>query len=455
MAIAIVRNGKIELARGFGKRALGREEPVSEHTRFPIASLTKTFTAAAAGSLAVEGKLGWDEPIATKLPGFALKDPRVSAELTLRDALAHRSGLSESADLLWLGTGYDRAEVVSRLRFVGQAAPLRASFSYSNVLYVVAGELAARASGQAWEELVRARLLEPAGMREIDVGKSETSDIASPHAERDGEIRAIPPRDVDNIGPAAGLRASAADLARWMLVLLGRGEIEGKRVLDERAVDAMLTPQMLVGLRPWQKALYPESHFLAQGMGIMLQDFRGRMVAWGTGGIDGFSCSMAIVPEENLGVVVLTNIPYTGLPEGMVFWLLDAHLGGGGKDWSGIRLKMSLDSRARGAAARKEHEGAKESTALPFAADKLVGTYVSELLGEAEIAIGKDGKLGLRIAKSMRATIEPWRKDVLRATFEDGDLGSSLVKFELGKDGSVARFELDDHGKFERLKKKK
>ncbi|TKC98826.1 serine hydrolase [Polyangium fumosum] len=456
MAIAVVRGdeagGHVVLARGYGTRELGGTAPVDAHTRFPVASLTKTFTAAAVGKLVEDGKLGWDDPIKRHFPGFCVKDPHVGATLSIRDALAHRSGLEESADLLWLGTGFDRGEVIRRLCEVGQEAPLRAKFSYSNVLYTVAGELAARASGQTWEELVTSRLLDPAGMRESGFGAPAPGgeNRASPHAERDGVLARIAPRDVTNIGPAAGLVTSAHDLARWLLLLLGRGTIEGKRVLAPEVVDALFTPTTMVGLRPWQKELYPESHFLAQGMGFMLQDYRGRLVAWGTGGIDGYSCSMALLPEEKLGIVVLTNVPFTGLPEGMVFRLVDAHLGAPPKDWSGKRLALSLASRARGAAARKERESKRETTSFPVPMEKFGGVYASPRFGDAVIE-PRDGGLGLRFAKAARATLEPFRPGALLARFEDADLGTSLVTFTVDARGVVTSFSLEDHGAFTRV----
>ena len=455
MAIAVVRGdetgGHVALARGYGSRELGGAAPVDAHTRFPVASLTKTFTAAAVGQLVEDGKLGWDDPIKRHYPGFCVKDPHVGATLSLRDALAHRSGLEESADLLWIGTGFDRGEVIRRLCEVGQAAPLRTQFSYSNVAYVVAGEVAARASGQTWEELVKSRLLDPAGMRESGFGAPTSGEnVARPHAERDGEIKPIAPRDVTNIGPAAGLVTSANDLARWLLLLLGRGAIEGKRVVGEGVVDGMLTPTTMVGLRPWQKELYPESHFLAHGMGLMLQDYRGRLVAWATGGIDGFSCSMALVPEDKLGVVVLSNVPFTGLPEGMVFRILDAHLGAPPKDWSAKRLAMSLASRARAAAAREARVGKRETTALPVPLEKLGGLYASRMFGDAVIE-NRDGVLTLRFANSARATLEPWRPGALLARFEDADLGTSFVTLTMDARGLVTSFSLEDHGAFTRV----
>lgn len=459
VAIAVVRSGRVLFARGFGRRALGGAAPVDSHTRFATASLTKMFTAAAAGQEVGAGRLAWEDPISSRLPGFALQDARVTAELTLRDVLAHRSGLDETADLLWMGTGYDQGEVLERLRAVRQAAPLRSAFSYSNVLYSAAGKVVARSAGSSWEELVRKRLLEPAGMRESGLGIPQAPDgnVARPHAEQDGALRVIAPRDVSNIAPAASLFSSAEDLARWLLVLLGRGEIEGRRVLDARAVEAMLTPQMLVGLAPWQKALYPESHFLAQGMGLMLQDYRGRLVAWGTGGIDGYSCSLALLPEEQLGVIVLTNVPWTGLPEGLVFWLLDKYLGAPGKDWSAVRLALSLQSRARRAEAWRTKEGARETTSWSVPPARFVGTYRSELLGPAVIELAPAARSGeaparlrVRIARSLSMVLEPWRPGVLRIRPADPQLDPELCTFTTDSAGTVQSVVLGEWGTFQR-----
>ncbi|MFO0580288.1 MAG: serine hydrolase [Polyangia bacterium] len=468
IAVAVVKDGRVVLAQGFGVRALGGRAPVDAHTRFATASLTKTFTAAAAGQQVAAGRLAWDEPIAPRLPGFALRDPKVTAELSLRDVLSHRSGLDEAADLLWMGTGYDQGEVLARLAAVRQAAPLRTTFSYSNVLYSAAGRLLAQSAGVSWQELVRTRLLEPAGMRDSGLGVPRAADgnVAAPHAERDGVLRVIAPRDVDNIAPAAALYSSAADLARWLLVLLNRGILDGKRVLAEQTVDTLLTPQVLVGLLPFQKALYPESHFLAQGLGFMLQDYRGHLIAWGTGGIDGTSCSLALLPKEQLGVVVLTNVPWTGLPEGLVFWILDGLLGDAGKDsgkdWSAVRLALSHKSRARQAEARRAREGLRESTSWPLPPAQLVGRYRSELLGDAVIE-GSGSRAGagaghtapatlsLRIAKSLRGTLEPWRASALRFRPEDLQLDPELCTWTLGPDGSVRSIVLGEWGEFSRV----
>lgn len=460
VAIAVVQGGRVLFARGYGQRELGGQAPIDAHTRFPIASLTKGFTAALLSQEVAAGKLSFDAALAPRLPGLALKDPQVTAELSLRDVLAHRSGLDESAELLWPGTGYDQAEIVARLRAVGQAAPLRTRFSYSNVLYVAAGKLLAQLTGRPFEKLVAERILQPAAMHDSGVGLPQAADdnFARPHAEEEGVLRQIAPRAVDNIAPAAALYSSAHDLARWLLLLLGRGELSGQRLLPTPAIDALLSPQMLVGLAPWQQRLYPESHLLAQGLGFMLQDYRGELVAWGTGGIDGYACSLLLLPSSGLGIVVLTNVPWTGLPEGLVFFVLDRFLGGRDRDYSALRLALSLQSRARHIEAQKEALGPRQSTTWPVPAERLIGRYHSELLGDAVITATPSGpgsssaaSLTLRIGRSLLFQLQPWRRDALRAQPIDRQLDPELCQLRSDGDGPVRGFQLTDHGAFVRV----
>ncbi len=451
MAVAVVLGDEPVLVEGFGNRRLGDLGKVDAHTRFALASLTKTFTAAAALQLATEGKLPLGVPIKTLRSDFVLRDAVASEQLTMLDVLSHRSGIADAADLLWSGTGYSRSEVLSRLAQVPQATPLRSGFSYSNVMYVLAGEQAAASAGTTWETLISRRILAPARLQDAGFGTPSAADgnAASPHALRDGKLTAIPARDLHNIGPAASIYASATDLSRWLRLWLYGGMLDGEQILAKSVVDAMWTPHTIVGLPPWAKRLYPESHFLLHGLGWMLQDYRSKLVAWNTGGIDGYSCSLAILPEEKLGVAVLTNTPFTGLPEAMVFWLIDAWLSGPQKDWSELRLKMSLESRARQARAVAVELGPQSSTTWPIPVEKMLGKYVSPLLGSAELT-QQQGVVKLRIAKSLTAQILPWQPGRLRIQFDDPSIDAMPLTWTLSAKGQPAELVLGEYGAFVR-----
>lgn len=451
MAVAVIHRGAVVALGAYGNRRLGDSAPVDVHTRFALASLTKTLTAATIGMLAEEGKLALRRPLKDTHPDLVLHDPVVTAQLTMLDILSHRSGIAESADLLWTGTGYDRKEVLRRLQEVPQESPLRSRFSYSNVLYTLAGELAAKVEGTTWESLIRQRIFVPAKLHDAGFGIPSAPDgnTAAPHALRSHALTAVPARELDNIAPAAGVYASISDLANLLRILTSDGQLDGKQVFSKTLIEAMMTPQMLVGLAQWQKTLYPQSHFLAHGLGLMLQDYRGRLVAWNTGGIDGFSSSIALLPEEQLGIAVLTNVPYTGLPEAMIFTLLDDWLGSTGKDWIQTRLLLSKNSRARQAAAETAQLGTQKSTHVELPIQQLVGRYVSPLFGEAELRHDGNG-LTLRIAKSLTGQLQPWQPTRLKMQFDDPALGVAACDLQLSSDGKVASFALGDHGTFVR-----
>jgi len=251
LALAIVKDGEVVLAEGYGVRHLGEPAPVDPHTLFGIASNTKAFTATAIGILVEEGKLSWDQPVIDVLPSFRMSDPYVTAELTVRDLLVHRSGLGLGAgDLLfWPGTTYDRDEIVHRLRYVPIENSFRATYNYDNVLYMVAGEVIEAASGMPWESFVETRILEPLGMRDTRAGliaATPDSNIAYTHARVEGVVRVVEPDTTRSIAPAGGIMSSATDMARWLDVQLARGRLgDGDSLFSQatsRELWTLVTP---------------------------------------------------------------------------------------------------------------------------------------------------------------------------------------------------------------------
>lgn len=452
-AVAVVRDGKVVLARGFGVRAAGEPAAVDADTVFPIASLTKGLTAALAGRLADEKKLAWDDPLVKHLPGLAFADPAVTAALTFEDALSHRSGIAGSADFLWLLADLPREEILARLRFAPQEIPFRSGDSYRNVVVLAAGEAMARAGGAPWEALVADRLLAPLGMSRTFAGRLDPvragANVATPHSDLSGTPRPVPIEDPSPVAPAAAAWSSARDLATWARMLLGGGELDGKRVLAPETVTALLSPQTLQPSSPWFRDTWPESHFRAWGLGWVLQDYRGRLVAWNTGGLAGVSGTVALLPEEKGAVVVLTNGGRTSLPEALAWTVVDRLLGAPSKDWSRIRLERSLAARAR--AAEAESKRAVAGTApLAWPLSSLEGLWENELLGKARVEPA-DGRLVFRIGRGPAARIEPLSADALLARWPSAEWGTSELRFAPGGNGAPDRFELEEIGTFRRV----
>src|SRR3954469_13011742 len=251
IGLAIVKDDTVVVAKGYGVRKLGEAAPVDARTLFGIASNTKAFTATALGLLVEEHKIEWDAPVVRYLPAFAMWDPYVTRELTVRDLLVHRSGLGLGAgDLLWWPEStYDRREIARRLRFIPLATSFRSAYAYDNVLYLVAGELIEAMSGQTWEDFVATRILAKVGMRGSNVRHSAATggaNVAAPHAPVEGKVRPIRPFASDNTNPAGGINSCADDMARWLLTQLAEGRMpDGSRLFSEttaRQLTSIVTP---------------------------------------------------------------------------------------------------------------------------------------------------------------------------------------------------------------------
>jgi len=242
MAVAIVKDGKIIVAKGYGVRKLGDPTPVDEFTLFGIGSNTKAFTAAALATLIDEGKLSWDDPVYQRLPGFVMYDPYVAHEMTIRDLLTHRSGmgLGEGDLLFWPHTTYTRDEIIYKLRFMKPASSFRSHYAYDNLLYMTAGQIVPAVTGTSWDDYIRQRIFTPLGMTHSNVSNAHIKpgdDVAFPHSRMEGKLQVIPFEILDNAGPAGSINSCAADMAKWVQLQLNRGKFpdrDGRLFSEQR-----------------------------------------------------------------------------------------------------------------------------------------------------------------------------------------------------------------------------
>jgi len=321
VAVAIVKADRVVFAKGYGVCELGKPDKVDENTLFAIASNTKAFTAAALAVLVDEQKLSWDDRVQSWLPYFELYDPYVSHDYRIRDLLCHRSGIRTfGGDLIWYGTPYSREEVVRRARFLKQHFPFRSGYGYSNIMFIAAGEVVEKAAGRSWEEFIRQRLLAPLGMKRTVLSVEELdgkTNVATPHADPDGQLRTFPWRDWHNTVPAGGIISSVADLAQWLRLQLGRGTIAGNRLFSERQSRVMWTPQVSFVSSKRGEELNPYVRMSGYGLGWQLSTYRGTPMAQHGGAYDGMVSHTALLPDKQLGVVILTNST-TGLANALV-----------------------------------------------------------------------------------------------------------------------------------------
>ena len=271
-AIAIVKDDRVVFAKGYGVLELGKPTAVDENTLFAIASNSKAFTAAALAILVDEGKVKWDDKVTKYLPSFELYDPYVTRELTIRDLLSHRSGLATfGGDLLWYESEYSRDEILRRIRFLKPTSSFRSRFGYQNIMFLAAGEVVAKVSGKSWDEFVKERFFAPLAMKRTVTSHADllnSSNVAMPHNEVDGKIRAIRYGKVDNIGAAGGIKSSVADMAQWLRLQLGRGTYEGRKLFSSTASREMWTPHTVFsGISEQAEKFNPTRHFNLYGLG--------------------------------------------------------------------------------------------------------------------------------------------------------------------------------------------
>lgn len=452
LAIAIVRNDSIVHIRGYGSRTMDANEAVDENTLFAIGSSSKAFTATLVGMLVDEGELRWDDAAHVHLPGLELFDPYVSKELTIRDLLAHRSGLSRG-DLIWYATDYDRREILRRVRFLKPAWSVRARFGYQNIMYLAAGEAASTVTGRSWDDLIRERLFMPLGMTRSNTSTSalaRTSNVATPHAEIDDTLRVVSWHNIDNIAPAGSINSSVADMSKWVRFQLAGGKVGTKSLVAAGTLQETHNPQTVVPVSADAKQLNPYTHLVSYGLGWFIQDYRGRELRQHGGNIDGMSAMVALMPEEKLGLVVLTNANGSPLPTIAAYRAIDALIGAQPRDWSAEYRKLVTKQRAMAKETETKRLAQRASGTSPsLALDKYAGVYADSLYGNARLR-SENGKLFMSYGKYFDGELEHWHHDTFRAIWKERMLGKSFVTFALDADGKVKSADVEGFTTFNR-----
>jgi CubicO group peptidase (beta-lactamase class C family) len=424
--IAIVRNAETVLARGYGYRDVEGKAPVTENTQFAIGSATKAFTALILGMLVEEGRLEWDEPVRRYLPAFALHDEYATDEMTARDLVCHRSGLPRH-DLLWYGSPLSREELVDRLRYLEPSVSFRSAFQYQNLMFMTAGYLAGEVTGKTWEELVGERILGPLGMTNTNLSIEDmqrADDFAYGYERKmnektkKDELSRTPFRNVDAVGPAGAVNSSAADMAKWVAFQLNDGKSGGTPIVSAATMSELHTPQMVVHSGVFAQLLrQPEMPHVMYALGWFVQPYRGHEMIHHGGNIDGFSAFVAFLPEDGVGVVVLTNANFTLFPEVVALTVFDRFLGAEATDWNERFLAAwSQFETAEEDAERAEEITRKKGTKPSHPLEDYAGTYTDAGYGSVEIA--RAGKSLLGVYNGMELDLEHWHYDVFRSTTE-------------------------------------
>jgi CubicO group peptidase (beta-lactamase class C family) len=400
MAIGVVYRGETLYAKGLGIRELGQAEPVDTDTLFRIASASKAFTSAAVALLVEQGRLSWDDPVIEHIPELRMHEPWVTANLTITDLLAHRSGLMPHAGdlLLWpVPNEFTKDDIIHALRYFPLERGFRAGYSYDNLLYIVAGEVVARVAGQAWGSFVDQEIMRPLGMRRCFAGsipKRQMRNLAVPHGEVEGELVTIDrnrvPAEPTKFAPAGGIVCSLADMLTWVRLQLGQGALpEGPRLFSGRQARTMWSPHNWLGVGQKTFELH-RTNFSAYGLGWRIRDVFGYREVSHTGSLDGLRAHVLMVPEIDLGIVVLTNGSSTVARSAVMYTIEHAFLPVQQRDW--VETYLAMEAEAEAAQAVVAGEAIPEvptplrAPSLPLAA--YAGTYRDPWFGDVTIANG-------------------------------------------------------------------
>ncbi|MEJ7848790.1 MAG: serine hydrolase [Pyrinomonadaceae bacterium] len=449
MAVAVVKDGKVVSAKGYGVRELGKSEPVDENTVFAIASNSKAFTTAALSILIDEKKLAWDDKVSKYLPEFKMYDLWVTNELTVRDLVTHRVGLDTfSGDLLWYETTYSADEMLGRVRHLPRKSSFRSRYGYQNLMFVAAGQVIEKVSGKPWGQFVQERIMTPLGMNRTTVSVKDLKDNAAlPHNESGGKLRVLHRGNVNGAAAAAGLNSSVFDLSKWIRLQLGRGKFEGKQIFSEQRSWEMWQPYLATPISEAGLKNSPTRHFSGVGMGWFLYDYHGRKIINHSGGLDGMLSYTVLVPEESLGFVVLTNSESPAFVI-MMNKILDVFVNAPKRDWNAEAIDRVKQNKAASDEEIKKADAARTPNtkpSLPLSA--YAGTYSDDLYGGAAVA-EENGKLALRFGPSPNfvADLEHWHYDTFQIKWRPSvayNFPRGFVTFTIDKNGKTENLKID------------
>ena len=439
VSVCVVKNGKVLVMKGYGVREMGANDKVDENTLFMIGSNTKAFTATALAILDAEKKLSLNDKVQKWLPDFTLYDPWVAKEAMIRDLLCHRLGFETfQGDFMFFDSDLTTAEM--RERF-GKLKPLygfRSRWGYTNAAFMTAGEIIPKVIGKTWAEYLKEKIFIPLGMNNTLALSKDLPSVqnrATAHTVWMGQLKKIPYGKIDALAPAGSISSSVNDLSKWVMAQLNNGKLNDKEVIPASAIAQTWTPNSILGNGGSQ---FNTGHFALYGLGWFLEEYNGKKIVSHTGGVNGFVTSVTLVPEEKLGIVVLTNTDANGFYEALKGELLDACLGLPYRNYSHLgaeRQKANEAQTEKLIRLKRDTINMKPQTALPLAA--YTGEYTHDLYGKMNIAL-ENGNLVMRFEHhpGRFSKLEALGGNRFLSTWSDPLYGVKVLPFTV-EDGKV------------------
>ncbi|MEP6675868.1 MAG: serine hydrolase [Ferruginibacter sp.] len=447
IAVAIVKDGKVVLAKGYGVRSLNTKQKVDENTLFGIASNSKAFTAAGLGMMVDEGKLKWDDKVTDIIPEFKMYNPYVTDEFTVRDLLTHRSGLGlGSGDLMiWPDSNnFTKTDIIHNLRYLKAVSSFRTKYDYDNNMYIVAGEVLARVSGMSWEEFIQTRIFKPLGMTaSVTAVQSirNNTNVIDAHAPVNGKVQVIHNDWSQTANAAGGICSNLTDMCKWIIMQMNNGKYGdglSKQLFSEDVHEDMWGLQTIIPVRG--QTAY-NTHFSGYGLGWFLSDVKGYKQVTHTGGLAGIVTQVTLIPELKLGIIVFTNQQSGAAFTAITNTIKDSYFGIKGVE----RVKQQHDRVVNNEADAKkitdniwrDIEAQQKINTAKTEAALFTGTYTDKWFGDVVIA-EKNGKLWFQSKRSPKLSGEmfAYKGNTFIVKWNDRSMDAdAFVKFNVDNNG--------------------
>lgn len=447
LAVAVMKDGETIFKKGYGVTDIGTKEPYKTSTISFCASTTKAMTAACIGMLVDEGKLNWDDKLKTILPSFRLYDPYVSDELTVRDLLKHNAGLG-NGDLLWV-FGYSSEEILRRMQFMKPAYSIRSSFIYQNLMYVVAGEVIKKVSGLSWHEFISKRIFQPLGMNHTYTlfkdAAAETSKMTPHFMYGDSVIKPIEAIDFGGYDPAGSVVSCIDDITKWMKFLQDSGRWNGEQLIKPETYAEFFKPQAIVPPSEfYPTAAKTHPHWTTYGFGWFQQDYRGKMIQYHTGSLDGAVAIFCFIPQEKLSFYFYANLDHNEIRHALLWKFVDLwSFNDNSRDWN-TELYYHYKSIHDASRNREKEQLAKRvlNTSPGLSLELYQGKFTNEIYGDATVVF-EHNQLAAKFPNNISLRLEHWNYETFVGYYNYTWYDKSFINFKLNTGGKVIGFDLD------------
>lgn len=445
LAVVVVKNKQVVFNKGYGVKDMQTKEPFSTATLSVCASTTKAMTAVCMGMLVDAGKIKWTDKVSDVYPALKLYDNYANSELTVKDLFTHNAGLG-NADMLWV-FDYGIDTIIHQMRYLQPAYSFRSSFTYQNLMYMVAGEVIHKVSGVTWDKFIKDSLFTRLGMNNTYPNYQQSlvnNNHITPHyMYEDSVVETIPFIDSKTVDAAGGVWSCTDDINKWILFMLDSATVNGKRLLKPATYAELFKPQAMVTpeqFYPTQMLTKP--HWTTYGLGWFQEDYKGKMVQFHTGSLDGAVAILGLIPDEDFGIYIFANMDHTEIRHALMYKAMDLFVFNDDKDdWSKSFYKL-YTGFARKNEAQEDSTNAHRvlNTKPSLALQNYTGSYSNEIYGKASIIMQGDS-LAARFPNNFNVNLSHWHYDTFLGKFERKWYGKDFFQFSLYTDGKIKSFD--------------